>query len=690
MRLTAITIVTMLLGCTVIYAQPTNDMCEFATFIPDVSDYCSEPAEFTNVGATADPSFANLCFLGYGNGVWFSFVPRESAINVRVFGQGVGGNTLSFPQIALFDGCGNYVTCSPGRSQGTDEFVIADLIIGNIYYIMVESAPDLEGTFQLCINDFFAPPSPQSDCSSAVVLCDKRPFTVNTLNSVGNDPNEANGSCIGGEKASSWYVWECDQSGTLTMELIPSNLGIEEIVDDLDFIVFELPNGIENCNDRVEVLCMGSGANVTNGRIDPVNTWALCNRATGMREGETDTQEFGGCNNGSNNYIAPLNMVSGRAYGLLINNFTTSGLGFSIEFGGSGTFRGPSVDVSVDAVQAFECDKTIIFSQNSTSLDSIVRYTWNLGAGATPSFSNQASDQDVIYASFGDKVAALTVESEKGCTVTEVIEFFVEPCCQDTSTLEIDAEGRDLRCFNLPEGSLVAQGLRGSPRYEYSVNGQPFQPNPNFNDLMAGIYTVIVRDIKGCVDTGLVTLTEPPPISVNAGPDITIDLGSGTQFGATVSPPNTDFMYTWEGPGNLTGCTDCPDPQVTPTNNGLYSVTITDENGCTATSSLRITVNFNPQIMAPNIFSPNGDRVNELFNLYGNAAVAGIDELRVYDRWGNLVYLGENLMASDRDQGWDGTMNGTPVTPGVYTWMGKVRFINDEIIPFGGDITVIR
>lgn len=44
-------------------AQPSNDECQFAKFLPNVSDYCSSPAEFTNVGATADPPFSPQLYI---------------------------------------------------------------------------------------------------------------------------------------------------------------------------------------------------------------------------------------------------------------------------------------------------------------------------------------------------------------------------------------------------------------------------------------------------------------------------------------------------------------------------------------------------------------------------------------------------------------------------------------------------
>jgi len=672
------------------FGQVLNDDCQFATFISDIDGYCSEPAEFSNVGATADPQFPDVCFLNYQNGVWFSFVPQEPAINVKAFGSGIGTNTLGFPRMALFAGCGDFVTCSPGKSRGSDEFVISNLVIGQVYYLMVESAEELTGTFQLCIDDFTPVPSPESDCDKAVVLCNKDPFTVESLNSQGDDPFEANGSCIGGELASSWYVWECDESGTLTMELTPANQGIETIVDDLDFVIFELPNGINDCDNRIELRCMGSGANVTNGQIDPVSTWALCNRATGMAEGETDVTETGGCLGNSNNYIAPLDMVAGTTYGMLINNFTNNGLGFSIEFGGTGTFVGPDADFEVIAQQEFECDKTINFNDLSDpGVDPIVNYTWNFGSGATPATASGPGPHSTIYDSFGEKVAAVTLESSRGCLVTKVVEFFVDACCQDTSTLGVNAFPTDVDCFGDTDGQIVAEGFSGSPEYQYSLDGITFQPNPRFLDLAPGEYDLTIVDRKGCRDTTMVEILEPTQTTVDAGPDTTVDLGLSIILDATV---NSDFFIDsifWSPLDSFLNCTECLDPEVIPRGSTTYTITVVDENGCTASDEVQLLVNIIRPVFAPNVFSPNDDNVNDFFNLWGGPAVEGIDFLKIYDRWGNLMYDGRPQI-NDNTQGWDGFFNGQRVNPGVYAWIADVRFVDNETETFSGDLTVIR
>jgi hypothetical protein len=183
-----------------VMAQVANDACTSAIPIPTTDNYCSQDAEFTNVGATPDPeALNNGCIsLQFANGVWFSFRPKEPAVLIRVFGLGHGGS-LRNPKILVYESCGNYLRCSPGKSVGTDELVIDNLNIGQTYYIMIESTLGGEGSFSLCIDDFVPVPSPESDCVDAVVLCSKDPFKVEAIIGSGSDRNEIEpGNCLFG------------------------------------------------------------------------------------------------------------------------------------------------------------------------------------------------------------------------------------------------------------------------------------------------------------------------------------------------------------------------------------------------------------------------------------------------------------------------------------------------------------
>lgn len=117
--------------------RPDNDECLYAIHIDDVDHYCSEGPIFSNTGGNPDPIVSNTCFLNFQNGVWFSFVPREPAVLIQVMSGPRNGGTIRDPQIVIYSGCGQYLECSPGRSADSDELTQTDLIIGQLYYIMI-------------------------------------------------------------------------------------------------------------------------------------------------------------------------------------------------------------------------------------------------------------------------------------------------------------------------------------------------------------------------------------------------------------------------------------------------------------------------------------------------------------------------------------------------------------------------
>ena len=673
-----------------INAQVLNDECDFAQFIPSVDDYCSEIGAFNNIGAMGDPVINNPCFLNFTGAVWFSFIPKEPAVIIRVT-----PSTLSQPDIGVYSGnCDNLniVGCtSSGGGIGVVQLTVTDLNIGQVYYLSVDGSADRQGSFQLCIDDFIDTKPPESDCVDGVILCDKSPFYVESLVGTGNDNNELSvNDCIDEEFASVWYKWTCDQPGTLEFTLTPNNYvpGMES--DDLDFSVYRLNNGIEDCTNKSLVRCMASGANGSNNVTDPFSTWQECNGPTGLSSSDSDQSEQPGCQSGNNNFASSIDMQTGESYALIVNNFSQSGLGFSIEFGGTGTFLGPEVDFAIEPVEAFECDKTIIFNNLSNSqTDPILSYQWNFGNGAIPVSSDQEGPHNIIYDSFGEKTVALTVESTRGCSVTKIIDIDIAACCADTSTLSLDAEPFDLICYNIPEGYILANGISGSPAYSYSIDNINFQPNPSFNNLDIGNYEVTVIDRKGCSANRFVDIMEPEEIIANAGIDSLIDLGESIILEGSYTPSSLDLDVLWT-PNDSIDCTTCLDPLAVPLGTTTYQLLVTDENGCTDIDEVTIRVNTERPVYAPNIFSPNKDGSNDFFNLFAGPGASRIEHLYIFDRWGNRVYNGQNILLSEYNDGWDGNYKGSPVNPGVFTWLAEIRFIDNKVFPYTGDITVIR
>jgi len=672
-------------------AQVLNDECLTATALGAVSDYCSGNSEFSNRNATLSSEAVPFCWFGGAtHDVWYTFVPTAPSVYINLDGS-FATNGLTNPSIVVYEGfCGNLteVACN-SISTGTSvaDLTLETVVIGQVYYLRIDGRDGREGEYRLCINSFIPIPSPESDCPDAVVLCDKSPFEVANLNSTGSIQNELIGPCVGptqtGERASVWYVWTCKDSGTLTFTLTPNNTSAPD--EDLDFVVYQMPGGLNDCANRVGVRCMLSGETAgTNS--------SPCFGPTGLRDGETDISESAGCDPGDNNFVAPLDMIAGESYGLIINNFSQSGFGFSVEFGGTGTFLGPEAGFELTlptAEQVFECDKTIIFNDvSSSNTDQIVEWVWNFGAGSNPSFANGEGPHTVIYDSFGDKIAALTITSDRGCTVTEILDFFVEPCCAEVSTLGLNGEATDVSCFGESNGFIEAAGIAGDPQYLYSLDGINFIPNSVFNGLDVGSYKVYVQDIKGCLDSIVVNIDEPLELTVNAGEDAEVELGDPHNLNAVTMNGVGIISYMWS-PAEGLSCTDCPNP-VFLGGTTTYTVTVTDENGCTAVDEVTIRADLIKRVYPPNIFSPNNDGQNDRFTIFVGKGVDAIEDLTIYDRWGNEVFYKEDLEINNADDGWDGNFNKQPVNPGVFTWTSNIRFIGNTTCLFKGDVTLAK
>lgn len=691
MRIRFLVVLLTLFGLS-LHAQPVNDDCSTAIHLPNTDSWCSAPGAYTNVNAkpyTGPPPMGN-CFLELENEVWFTFIPQTPAIYVKISGSINGLGTLKNPAVAVFEGNCNTlkrVGCNITSSVTNQvELSIEGLVIGRVYYLLVEGQNKFTGTFQICLEGFIPPPNPQSDCSKAVILCDKSQFVVDTLLGVGAMDEDVDNTCIGQEFSSAWYKWTCDVSGTLTFTLTPNNYqpGFES--DDIDFVVYELPGGIDDCANKEARRCMAAGANVG----FPFQNWVRCNGPTGLRDGDPDSTEPAGCNGaGQNNFVDALDMVAGHSYALLVNNFSQSGLGFSIQWGGTGTFQGPEPAFDVSAVQAFECDKTIIFSNQSLApTDSIVHYLWNFGAGANPLFDTTKGPINVVYESFGAKKVALTVTSSKGCVVTEILDFYVEPCCQDTSTLSVTANIRDQICPGTASGVIQGVGVSGSPEYQYSLDCVNYQPASVFPSLMPGMYTLCVQDQKGCENQIDVNVLPSDVFAVEAGDTMYVQLGETTNLNA-IPVPTSPSTVTWTPPIGI----DDPNSlntSVLPRRTGWYVVTITNDAGCVTSDSVLIIVDAYKPIYIPNVISANSDGINDQLTAYGNHAATGIRQFQVFDRWGGLMWERNNFELNDATLGWDGTVKNKPVNPGVYSYVAVVDFLDEIPLTFHGTVTVLR
>jgi len=568
--------ITLLIFSTFLIAQPSNDECDDAIQLTDVTDWCSASGEYTNVSATASGFGAASCFSNNNSDVWFIFTAVASDVTVAVVGAVpiASGGTLNNPAVALYAGdCGgtvNELRCEADLiNNNIIELYRGGLTVGETYYIRVNGRSNNTGTFQLCINNYYPPVEPGSDCGSAAFLCDTSPFTIQSVVGAGSDANEAAGTCLDGgggdsETNSTWFTWTAANNGTLTFTLTPTNPE-----DDLDFVLYELPNGINNCIGKQVLRCMASGEFGTSG--------PPCMGATGLSTNATDTNEDPGCDIGNDNFLAPLQMQIATTYALLVNNFTSTGNGFSLSFGGTAQFVGPNAQFTDDVTGTVCAGESITFTDNSSFNEgNITTREWNFGLGAVPQTATGIGPHTVQFTQPGDISVVLRVETDLGCAVSHVVDYTIDACCDSVNEMFTSFTQTNLDCADDADGSIDVSVSGGTPPFEFEWSTG--DTSEDLADLIPGNYLVTISDQIGCETIFDINIDGPPLFqyeeaitspTCGGGTDGAINLTVG---GAT--PPYT-FVWTQNGApfgGNTEDLIDIPI--------GDYAVVITDNNGC--------------------------------------------------------------------------------------------------------------
>ncbi len=271
--------------------------------------------------------------------------------------------------------------------------------------------------------------------------------------------------------------------------------------------------------------------------------------------------------------------------------------------------------------------------------------------------------------------------------------------CQGLATINlseippIDANWNlvDPLCNGASNGLIELQNIIGGLQpFSYQINNSLSTNDAVFMDLPAGDWKLMVTDSAGCTASFPLTLNDPPMLTLQLSAPTSLKAGESAQIQAQVDPPG-NYDYTWSPTTGLS-CTDCPNPMVSLQESTSYVLTVNDKNDCAATASIGIQViPVAPALYTPTIFSPNEDGENDYFTIFGDPAIfQKIEVLRIFDRWGSLVFDGRDLPVNEEKFGWDGRQKGKWCLPGVFVFDAVVRLNNGEQIMKKGGVTVLR
>lgn len=241
-----------------------------------------------------------------------------------------------------------------------------------------------------------------------------------------------------------------------------------------------------------------------------------------------------------------------------------------------------------------------------------------VSGGTTPYtylWSNSATTEDLTNVIAG--TYTVVVSGSDSCSTTQVITI-TEPATGIVAT----TVGTNVTCNGGNDGSinLVASGGTGNMTYLWSNAAT----TEDISGLSAGTYTVTVTDATGCKKTSSVTITAPSAVNVTGSTtNEIVPPGNNGAINNTVSGGVPPYTFLWSNNGvteDLNGLTG-----------GSYTVTVTDANGCTATSTYTLStiIGINEAVNSADfrIFpNPTTGKINILFSEQGqfNLAIRNI------------------------------------------------------------------
>jgi gliding motility-associated-like protein len=293
-------------------------------------------------------------------------------------------------------------------------------------------------------------------------------------------------------------------------------------------------------------------------------------------------------------------------------------------------------------------------------------YLWSTG-GDNPRQEDLVPDTYVV-----------TVTDNDNCTATA--EIVIDASGDVLATIDIT----DPSCTGLADGVIsVTEITGGEEPYIVLINEVALLSDSLIN-LTDGLYNIVIFDAQRCtLETMVVLESETIQLINDYQTSYEISTGDSVEIVLVLDPTVTGLA--WTSTASNGECQGCTSFVVAPTVTTTFEVVATNADGCQEVVSITVIVDT-PQRTQANIFSPNGDSVNEDFVVY---AVPGSvsNTLFIYDRWGNTVLSRE---VAGNTNSWDGNNNGTPVVDGVYLYVLNSTLLDGSIEQEMGQVTVLR
>jgi hypothetical protein len=302
---------------------------------------------------------------------------------------------------------------------------------------------------------------------------------------------------------------------------------------------------------------------------------------------------------------------------------------------------------------------------------------WN----GTSSGSHQilSTQNKYVIASLKSGKYEITVTDINGCTQQCNSIISEKPC-----SLDIRVEKQDVTCPSMCNGSIA---LIIDTALTTGINIQWSDPRASkqlqINQLCPGEYSVTVSTQNGCV-------WSMPKINIAMEDTIYMDIIASKTIAnknekislalKTNLPLSLIEGILWIGED--LSCTTCEATEMVVSKASEVKIEVTDKNGCVRTAKIKIETTKN-QVYLPNIISSSEG--NRYFYVQGQD-ISKVIYMRIYDRWGNLIFKQQNVAPNTIDHAW----NGSEILPGVYIYDIMIEYQDQSKEAVRGDITIIK
>ncbi len=268
-------------------------------------------------------------------------------------------------------------------------------------------------------------------------------------------------------------------------------------------------------------------------------------------------------------------------------------------------------------------------------------------------------------------------------TTTYVVEILDECHIPFYDTITVFVDG-DTVFFDLGPDTLICEGDTyvldatswGHDTVTYQWNDGSV--GPTLMPAGSGLYSVTVTVDQYCVADDRMRLVVWPLPRLPDWPSQVLCLGDSLRLDGT-SPGMPE--YRWHDGVAV--------PVRVVTEPGRYVLTATNMCG-TDDAAIEVAFEDCRQVFFPNAFSPNGDGFNDVFYPRHDGDVQAMPYLRIFDRWGELVFEAGPMPTNDAARGWDGTWRGRRAPAGVYVWVAQVVFRDGYQTTLRGSVVLLR